>query len=382
MAGRKGRTFGRDDEYAWKRRFPNGSLQLAEHLRRQRVPTPGRVQSNDFGRPCVLDAKVVIAHLSMARILVTGGAGYIGSHTVHLLRRHGNDVIVADDLSRGHAHNVENSRFYRLNLLETEKLGQILADEKIEAVIHFAAYIAVGESTQKPELYFTAMERTGVRRIVFSSTAAVYGTPERVPIPEDSPYAALSPYGDSKVMVERILDWLDQYRGVRSICLRYFNACGAEPGSGLGEEHEPETHLIPLLFRAIDTGKPVTIFGDDYDTPDGTCIRDYIHVSDLAQAHIRAVESLMAGGDSGKFNVGTGTGRSVLEVMRAVEQVTGQKVPYTIGPRRAGDPPSLVANSDKLQSVLGWKPVYTDLADIVRTAWDFHRRDATAPASR
>jgi UDP-glucose-4-epimerase GalE len=329
----------------------------------------------------------------MARILVTGGAGYIGSHTVHLLRRHGHDVIVVDDLSRGHAHNVKTGQFHRLNLLETDRLTQILGDEQVDAVIHFAAYIAVGESTQKPELYFTnnvsgslslltAMERTEVRRIVFSSTAAVYGTPERVPILEDFPYAPVSPYGDSKVMVERILGWLDEYRGVRSVCLRYFNACGAEPDSGLGEEHDPETHLIPLLFRAIDTGKPVTIFGDDYDTPDGTCIRDYIHVSDLAEAHIRAVESLMSGGSSGKFNVGTGTGRSVLEVMRAVEEVTGQKVPYVIGARRAGDPPSLVANSDRLQSELEWKPSYTNLVDIVRTAWDFHRRNATLPVSR
>jgi UDP-glucose-4-epimerase GalE len=263
----------------------------------------------------------------------------------------------------------------------------------VDAVIHFAAYIAVGESTQKPELYFTnnvagslslltAMDRVGVKRIVFSSTAAVYGTPEKVPIEEDAPYAPVSPYGDSKVMVERILDWLDTYKNVRSICLRYFNACGAEPGSGLGEEHDPETHLIPLLFRAIDSGKPVIIFGNDYDTPDGTCIRDYIHVSDLAEAHIRAVQSLINGGTSGKYNVGTGSGRSVFEVLRAVEEVTGQKVPYTIGPRRAGDPPRLVANSDRLQAAFNWKPDYTGIADIVRTAWNFHRRNATAPVSR
>jgi UDP-glucose-4-epimerase GalE len=329
----------------------------------------------------------------MARILVTGGAGYIGSHTVHLLQRHGHDVLVVDDLSRGHAHNVEGARFHQVNILDTGRLTGILTEEKVDAVIHFAAYIAVGESTQQPELYFTnnvsgslslltAMDRAGVRRIVFSSTAAVYGTPNRVPIEEDFPYAPVSPYGESKVMVEKILDWLDKYKDVRSISLRYFNACGAEPDSGLGEEHEPETHLIPLLFRAIDSGKPVTIFGDDYETPDGTCVRDYIHVSDLAEAHIRAVESLLKGGASGKFNVGTGTGRSVLEVMRAVEEVTGSKVPYTIGLRRPGDPPSLVANSDRLQSVLGWSPTYPDVAAIVRTAWDFHRSRTTAPASR
>jgi UDP-glucose 4-epimerase len=320
----------------------------------------------------------------MAKILVTGGAGYIGSHTVHLLRKHGHDVVVVDDLSRGHEHNVRDVPFHRVNLLDTDAVTGILSAERCDAVIHFAAYIAVGESTQKPELYFTnnvsgslslltAMERSGVSRIVFSSTAAVYGTPERVPIVEDFPYAPVSPYGDSKVMVEKILDWLDQYKGVRSVCLRYFNACGAEPGSGLGEEHEPETHLIPLLLRAIDSGKPVTIFGDDYPTPDGTCIRDYIHVSDLAEAHILAVQSLLEGGASGKYNVGTGTGKSVLEVMRAVEEVTGQRVPYVIGPRRAGDPPSLVANSDRLQRTYGWKPKYADVTEIVRTAWEFHR---------
>ena len=320
----------------------------------------------------------------MGKILVTGGAGYIGSHTVHLLRKHGHEVIVVDDLSRGHRHNVDPTRFHQINLLQTDALTEVLSQGKVDAVIHFAAYIAVGESTQKPELYFTnnvsgsvslltAMERTGVNRIVFSSTAAVYGTPERSPITEDLPYSPLSPYGDSKVMVEKILDWLDQYRGVRSVCLRYFNACGAEPGSGLGEEHDPETHLIPLLLRAIDTGKPVTVFGDDYDTPDGTCIRDYIHVSDLAEAHIRAVEALIKGAPSGKFNVGTGTGKSVLEVIRAVEDVTGQTVPYTVGSRRAGDPPILVANSDRLQQTLGWTPAYTDVREIVKTAWAFHK---------
>lgn len=320
----------------------------------------------------------------MKKIVVTGGAGYIGSHTVHFLRRKGYDVTVVDDLSRGHEHNVDPSRFHRINLLETDRLAELFERERFEAVIHFAAFIAVGESTQKPELYFTrnvsssislftAMERAGIKRIVFSSTAAVYGTPESSPILEDFPYAPLSPYGESKVMVEKILGWLDEYKQVRSICLRYFNACGAEPGSKLGEEHDPETHLIPLLIRSIQTGKPVTIFGDDYPTPDGTCIRDYVHVSDLAEAHILAVESLMNGARSDTFNVGTGSGRSVFEVMAAVEEVLGKKVPYTIGPRRAGDPPELVANSDKLQHSLGWKPRYTNISDVVQTAWEFEK---------
>jgi UDP-glucose 4-epimerase len=329
----------------------------------------------------------------MANILVTGGAGYIGSHTVHLLRKRGYDVTVVDDLSRGHDHNVDRSKFHQIDLLNTEALARVLNTAPFDAVIHFAAYIAVGESTKKPELYFannvsgsisllSAMQQAGVKRIVFSSTAAVYGNPERVPIREDSPIAPVNPYGETKVMVERILGWLDEFRDVRSVCLRYFNACGAEPGSNLGEEHDPETHLIPLILRAVSTGKPVTIFGEDYSTPDGTCIRDYIHVSDLAEAHILAVESLLNGGPSNRFNVGTGTGRSVREVIQAVEEVTGKKVPYVVGPRRDGDPAELVANSDKLQNILGWKPRYADLRDIVKTAWDFHVKLASAPLSR
>ncbi len=321
----------------------------------------------------------------MTKILVTGGAGYIGSHTVHLLRRRGYEVTVVDDLSRGHSHNVASGQFVKLNLLQTDELAALMHREKFEAVIHFAAYIAVGESTQKPEMYFTnnvsgtislltAMERASIQRIVFSSTAAVYGTPESTPILEDFPYAPLSPYGESKIMVEKILGWLDQYKAVRSICLRYFNACGAEPDSKLGEEHDPETHLIPLLLRAVETGKPMTIFGEDYPTPDGTCVRDYVHVSDLAEAHILAVESLLKGGSSNKFNVGTGVGKSVREVIDAVESISGKKVPYTVGPRRAGDPAELVADSNKLKTTLGWNPKYTELRDIVQTAFDFERK--------
>ncbi len=321
----------------------------------------------------------------MPNILVTGGAGYIGSQTVHLLRKRGYQVVVVDDLSRGYEHNVDPAAFHRVSLGDTEGLYRVMAATPFDAVIHFAAYIAVGESTKEPELYFSnnvsgsislfsAMHRAGITRVVFSSTAAVYGEPEKTPISEDLPYAPVNPYGESKVMIEKVLQWLDRYRGVRSICLRYFNACGAEPGSGLGEEHDPETHLIPLILRAVQTGKPFTVFGDDYPTPDGTCIRDYIHVSDLAEAHILAVEHLLKGGASDRFNVGTGQGKSVREVLDAVEAVTGKKVPHVIGPRRAGDPPALVANSDRLQQTLGWKPRYTDLKDIVRTAWDFANR--------
>jgi len=325
----------------------------------------------------------------MPKILVTGGAGYIGSITAHLLARRGYNVVAVDDLSRGHQHNIGRLPFHQLNLSNTSALADLLAREAVDAVIHFAAYIAVGESTQKPELYFsnnvggtlsllTAMAQSNVKRLVFSSTAAVYGTPQRVPIPEDSPFAPVSPYGESKVMVEKILGWLDPYRGLRSIALRYFNACGSDPESGLGEEHDPETHLIPLLLRAVVTETPITIYGDDYETPDGTCIRDYIHVTDLAEAHLLALEKLLAGVESNSFNVGTGTGHSVMEVLRAVEEVTGRAVPYEIGSRRAGDAPTLVANSDKLKRALGWKPRFPDLSDIVTTAWQFEKNRRNA----
>ncbi len=321
----------------------------------------------------------------MAKILVTGGAGYIGSHTTHLLMASGHEVQVVDNLSRGHRHNVPAGRLHVLDLADTAQLTALLRERQFDAVIHFAAYIAVGESTKSPELYFsnntggtlsllTAMVEAGVHRLVFSSTAAVYGNPERTPITEDMPFAPVSPYGDSKVMVEKILGWMDRFRAIRSVALRYFNACGAEPDSGLGEEHEPETHLIPLLFRAIASNQPISIFGDDYETADGTCVRDYIHVSDLANAHLLALNHLMDGGGSDAFNVGTGSGLTVMEVLRAVEEVTGKKVPYIVGPRRDGDPPVLVADSAKLQGKLGWAPKRSEILDIVRDAWAFESR--------
>jgi len=301
------------------------------------------------------------------RILVTGGAGYIGSHTVRLLLRQGHDVVVVDNLSKGYRHNVPEGRLRELSLADTPALTALMRQHGTEAVIHFAAFIAVGESMREPARYFannvsgslsllTAMVEAGVHHIVFSSTAAVYGNPQGSPILETFPIQAVNPYGESKVMVETLLRWFDEIHHVTSVCLRYFNASGADPEGHLGEEHEPDTHLIPLLLRAVETGNPVTVFGDDYDTPDGTCIRDYIHVNDLAQAHILAVEHLVGGGASDKFNVGTGTGHTVLEMIGAVEAVTGKKVPYVIGPRREGDPPSLVAASHKLRTKLGWAP--------------------------
>ena len=314
------------------------------------------------------------------RILVTGGAGYIGSNTTLQLLDAGYDVVVVDNLSRGHREAVDPARLRVVDLLDTEGLVRVMNEAPCEAVIHFAAYIAVGESMRVPEIYFqnnvsgslsllTAMIRTGISRLVFSSTAAVYGMPDRVPIIETEPYAPVNAYGESKVMVERLLHWFDQIHGVRSICLRYFNAAGADPAGRAGESHDPETHLVPLLFRAVRTGVPVTLFGDDYATPDGTCVRDYIHVTDLARAHILAVESLSAGSASGKFNAGTGRGFSVKEVVRAVEEVTGSAVPFTMGPRREGDPPLLVADSGRLQQDLGWAPQYSDLRTIVATGW-------------
>lgn len=314
------------------------------------------------------------------RILVTGGAGYIGSHTVRMLLRRGYEVTVVDDLSRGYRHNVEAHDFHQLRIQQTDAMAELLAGH--DAVIHFAAYISVGESMRVPEMYFennvsgslsllTAMLRAGVKHLVFSSTAAVYGIPHMSPILESFPIVPVNPYGESKVMVETLLRWFDSIHGLRSVCLRYFNACGADPDGGLGEEHDPETHLIPLMLRAVATGKPFTVFGNDYDTPDGTCIRDYIHVNDLGQAHILAVEALLAGGRSDQFNVGAGSGHSVLEMIRSVEDVAGRKVPYTFGERREGDPPALVANADKLRKVLGWEPRFTDVRGIVASAWKF-----------
>jgi len=319
------------------------------------------------------------------KILVTGGAGYIGSHTVRLLLDQGYDVTVVDNLSKGYRENVPAGRLVEMDISDTKALAAVLKESGAEAVVHFAAFIAVGESMREPARYFSnnvcgslsvlaAMVEADVKHMVFSSSAAVYGNPHATPILESFPIRPVNVYGESKVMVETLLRWFDEVHHITNVRLRYFNACGADPQGRLGERHEPETHLIPLVLRAVATGRPVTVFGDDYETPDGTCIRDYIHVNDLAQAHIQSLEYLLGGGASDAFNVGTGTGHTVLEIIRAVEEVTGRKVPYTIGPRREGDPPALVAASDKLRAGLGWKPQYMDLREIVRHAWNFARK--------
>ncbi|MBI2689194.1 MAG: UDP-glucose 4-epimerase GalE [Acidobacteria bacterium] len=322
----------------------------------------------------------------MPNILVTGGAGYIGSHTVYQLQRQGFTVSVIDDLSKGHSASVPADALHVCSLFDHPQLVALMRSGRIDAVIHFAAFISVGESGKEPEKYFhnntagsmslfAAMAEAGVRKLVFSSTAAVYGNPTQVPIPETAAIQAVNPYGESKVMVEKVLDWLDTARGVRSVRLRYFNACGANNDAGLGERHDPETHLIPLILRAVRTGRPVTLFGDDYPTPDGTCIRDYIHVDDLASAHIAAVNYLLGGGATAAFNAGTGRGYSVREVINAVERVTGKEVPHTIGPRREGDPAQLVADSSKLRQTLDWQPRHSTLEEIVESAWVFENRN-------
>lgn len=297
----------------------------------------------------------------------------------------GYDVVVVDNLSKGHREDVEPSRLRVVDTHDRAGLRAVFAEKPCAAVIHFAAFIAVGESMQQPAMYFDnnvagslslfeAMLEAGVKNLVFSSTAAVYGNPSVSPIPESLPYAPVNPYGQSKVMVEQILHWLDQIHGFRSICFRYFNAAGADPRGRHGERHDPETHLIPLLFRAIQTGKPVSVFGTDYPTKDGTCVRDYIHVTDLAEAHILGIEALMAGLPSDRFNVGTGSGFTVREVIDAVDRVTGKKVPFVETGRREGDPASLVADSSRLRQTLRWEPRHSSLDEIVRTAWDYAQK--------
>jgi UDP-glucose 4-epimerase len=319
------------------------------------------------------------------RILVTGGAGYIGSHAVRLFRARGHEVWVYDNLSMGHRAAAPAERLIVGDLGEPARLDQALVEHRIEAVVHFAAFAYVGESVEQPARYYQnnlvntlnlldALRRLRIDRFVFSSTCATYGVPEKVPITEDEKQKPINPYGNTKLAVERALaDYAAAYNWGFA-ALRYFNAAGASPEGDLGEDHEPETHLIPLVLQAVLGQRPaITVFGDDYPTPDGTCIRDYIHVDDLAEAHLLALEKL-APGKHWYYNLGTGRGYSVREVIRLAEEVTGKPVPVRQGPRRPGDPPELVASADKIRRELGWQPRYTDLRGILETAWNWHRR--------
>lgn len=318
-------------------------------------------------------------------ILVTGGAGYIGSHTVKELLAEGHHVVTLDNLSKGHRAAVSGGEFVRGDLQDTDLLQAALRDYDINAVVHFAADSLVGESMEQPAKYFqnnianglnllNAMVRQGVRHIVFSSTAAVYGEPAEMPITEDFPKAPTNNYGLSKLMFEQILSTYEKAYGLKSVSLRYFNAAGADPAGEIGEDHNPETHLIPLVLQAaLGIRNKITVFGSDYPTPDGTCIRDYIHVTDLARAHILALKALAAGERGGVYNLGNGTGFSVREVIDVARAVTGRSIPVAEGNRRPGDPPALVAGAERAVRELGWRPEYHDLRTIVETAWKWHR---------
>lgn len=324
------------------------------------------------------------------RVLVTGGAGYIGSHAAKALAREGYEPVVLDDLSTGHRQAVRWGPFVEGSLESEELVSKVLKDFEVTAVMHFAASLLVGESTTQPQKYFwnnvvntlrllSAMLRAGVKHIVFSSSAAVYGIPEKVPIPEDHALRPINPYGETKVMMERALHWYSVAYGLRATSVRYFNAAGADSEGGLGEDHHPETHLIPLVIQAALGQRPfVEVYGTDYPTPDGTAIRDYIHVTDLAEAHVLALRYLVGGGETVALNLGTGKGYSVCEVIAAVERVNGGRAtPSRDAPRRAGDPPSLIAAPGRASQLLGWQPQHSDLDNIVRTAWAWHARQAS-----
>lgn len=318
-------------------------------------------------------------------ILVLGGAGYIGSHTVYELIDAGRDVVVADNLLTGFRAAVHpKARFYQLDIRDRSALDELFTKEKIEGVIHFAASSQVGESMSDPLKYYDnnlhgtmvllqAMVAHGVDKIVFSSTAATYGEPEQVPILETDRTDPTNCYGETKLAMEHMMRWVSRAHGLKYVALRYFNACGAHPSGAIGEAHNPETHLIPLILQVPNGQREkISIFGDDYPTKDGTCIRDYIHVSDLAQAHILALDHLLQGGESDVFNLGNGVGFTVKEVIDVARAVTGHPIPAETCPRRAGDPAQLIASSKKAVEQLGWKPKYNDLNTIIASAWKWH----------
>lgn len=316
-------------------------------------------------------------------ILVTGGAGYIGSHTVKELLRHGHEPVVYDNLQTGHRKAVMDARLIEGDLSDPERLEKTFRSFSIEAVIHFAADSLVGESMENPLKYFAnnvknsiqlleAMVRFNVKKIVFSSSAAVYGEPQEVPITEDHPCRPTNPYGETKWIFEKTLEALHRSGKINYISLRYFNAAGADPEGELGEDHTPETHLVPICINSALNGRPVPIYGTSYDTPDGTCIRDYIHVTDLALAHLLALENLGHDGTSGVYNLGNGSGYSVKEVIGTVEKVTGKKIATVESPPRPGDPARLVAGSGRIRKALGWTPNFPEVERIVETAYRWH----------
>ena len=324
----------------------------------------------------------------MTKILLTGGAGYIGSHTAKRLFQSGFEPVTLDDLSAGHAWAVKWGPLIQGDIGDEKLIRDVVAKYDIQAVLHFAALASVGESIIHPRKYFDnnvsrtlnmlrALVDCSVKHVIFSSSCATYGDPLRVPIDETHPQKPVNPYGETKLMVERILHWYDLAYGMRSACLRYFNAAGADPDGELGELHAPEQHLIPLVMQAA-TGAidSVSIFGTDYPTPDGTAIRDYTHVCDLADAHVLALKHLLDGGDALQLNLGTGRGHSVLEVIGAVEEVSGRSVPTRRTERRPGDPPELVADATKAGEVLNWKARFLDLRELIRTAWAWHTSSA------
>mgnify|MGYP001180861549 FL=1 len=319
-------------------------------------------------------------------ILVTGGAGYIGSHAVYQLIDRGNDVVVIDNLQTGHQEAVHpEAKFYKGDLRDRDFMQEVFSKEKIEGVIHFAANSLVGESMEKPLKYYDnnvygtqvlleTMVAFDVPYIVFSSTAATYGEPEKVPITEDMPTNPTNTYGETKLAMEKMMKWCETAYGIRFVSLRYFNVAGARQTGEIGEDHNPETHLIPVVLEtALEKREKIVIFGDDYPTADGTCIRDYIHVEDLIDAHILAFDYLKDGGKSDIFNLGSSQGFSVKEIVDMARKVTGKEIPAEIGPRRPGDPSVLIASSEKAKKVLGWNPVRTNIEQIITDAWNWHR---------
>ena len=325
-------------------------------------------------------------------ILVTGGAGYIGSHTCKCLAAAGYRPVVLDNLVQGHRWAAKWGPLIVGDISDSELVRRTVAEFDVKAVIHFAAHAYVGESVQNPRKYFRnnvsgtlafleTLLDTGVDKIVFSSSCATYGIPHQLPIKEDHPQRPINPYGVSKLIIENVLGWYEKAYGLRSMILRYFNAAGADPEGEIGEDHSPETHLIPLVIAAAQRKSPaVEIFGTDYDTQDGTAVRDYVHVMDLAAAHVKAVSRLLLNGPGDQLNLGTGRGHTIREVISAVEAVSGRSVPYREGPRRAGDPAALVADPTRAEAVLAWRPQFSELRSIVETAWRWHENASHAGA--